>query len=126
MKFFIDNNLSRHLAQGMSSFGEDVVHLKDQFPEDTEDVKWLKYIGQNRFVLITRDEQIRWKPAEIEALRKYKVDAFFLGGKKLNRCKIIQLLIRHWPRIKEYAQKTKAPYAFRIPPSGTKFRQSQI
>ena len=77
MKFFIDNNLSRHLAQGMSSFGEDVVHLRDHFPEDAEDVSWLKYIGQNRFVLITRDEQIRWKPAEIAALRKYKVGAFF-------------------------------------------------
>ena len=29
MKFFVDNNLSPKLANGMAAFGEDVTHLQD-------------------------------------------------------------------------------------------------
>jgi predicted nuclease of predicted toxin-antitoxin system len=82
MKFFFDNNLSPNLVRGLKSFGEDVIHLTDIFPPDEPDIKWLKHIGENGLTLITRDEAIRWHPAETEAFREYQVGAFFLGGKK--------------------------------------------
>ena len=104
----------------MKAFGEDVVHLKEIFDEGTPDVDWLKYIGKTGLVLITRDERVRWNPAERKAITRYKVGAFFLGGKNLPRCKIIQQIIRHWRRIKELSDKTPHPFLFRIPPSGTK------
>ena len=126
MKFFFDNNLSEHLANGLKAFGEDITHLRDLYNEDVEDVIWLKYIGEKRLVLITRDEKIRWNPAELTAIRKYKVRAFFLGGKNLNKCKIIQQTVRNWPRIKELSLKTKPPFAYRIPPSGTKFSKIDL
>ncbi len=107
MKFFFDNNLSEHLAKGLSEFGEDVM--------------WLEYLGKNRIILITKDERIRKNPLELQSLVKHKVGVFFLGGKKQGRCKIIQQVVRNWPRIKELAIKTRPPFAFRVPPSGTKF-----
>lgn len=121
MKFFFDNNLSENLARGLKVFGEDVIHLKDMFNEDTEDRIWLQQIGNKKMFLITRDERIRRNPFELNALKTYKVGAFFLGGKNLGRCKIIQQVVRNWPRIKELATKKRPPFAFRIPPSGTKF-----
>ena len=84
MRFFVDNNLSQKLAKGMAAFGEDVIHLKEEFPEETIDTEWLKYVGEEGLVLITRDEAIRRNPAELAALREYKVGAFFLGGKNLD------------------------------------------
>ena len=111
MKFFFDNNLSMNLTQGMKSFGEDVVHLKEIFPEETDDTEWLKYIGEKKLILITRDLRVRQNPVERNALLKYKVGAFFLGGKNLDRCKIIRQVVKNWPRIKEYASKTKPPFA---------------
>ena len=57
MKFFIDHCLSHKLAKGMTAFGEDVIHLKDKFPEDTEDSVWLKYVGEKKLILITKDEK---------------------------------------------------------------------
>lgn len=119
MKFFFDNNLSIHLAKGLSEFGEDVMHLRDQFDEDEADVVWLEYVGENRITLITKDDWIRRNPLEKQSIIKHKVGVFFLGGKKLSRCKIIQQVVRNWPRIKELAIKTRPPYAFRVPPSGT-------
>lgn len=121
MRFFIDNNLSPSLARGMKAFGEAVDHLQEHFPKDTADTEWLEYIGNNDFFLVTRDNAIRKNPAELQSLKRHGVGAFFLGGKSRTRCELIQQLVRNWPRIKEYATRQKKPFAFRVPPSGTKF-----
>ena len=119
MKFFIDNNLSQQLADNMKDFGEKVMHLREKFDPDTEDTDWLKYVGQRGLILVTRDERIRWRPAERLALKTHNVGAFFLGGKNLTRCQLIQQLVRNWPRMKELAGKTKRPFIFRVPQKGT-------
>ena len=121
MRFFVDNNLSVNLARGMRAFGEDVDHLQDHFPEDCPDTEWLKYIGKNHYFLVTRDDAIRRNPAELSALKNYSVGAFFLGGKNRTRLELVQQLVRNWLRINDYAGNTKRPFAFRIPPSGSKF-----
>ena len=121
MRFFIDNNLSEHLARGMKAFGEDVVHLKEFFAEDTDDPVWLARIGSEGWFLVTRDDRVRFRPAELTALKEHRVGAFFLGGKNRTRCELIQQVVRNWPRIKEFARKSRPPFACRIPPTGTKF-----
>ena len=126
MTFFFDNNLSAKLAHGMREFGEDVTHLTDHFPQDSPDSEWLRFVGENAFVLVTRDEKIRWKPAEIEAFRAFKVGAFFLGGKKADRCQLIQQVVRNWPRMKEIAGLERRPFAFRIPPYGSNFSRLSL
>ena len=126
MRFFVDNNLSKQLANGMKAFGEEVEHLQDHFPEDAPDTDWLKYIGQESFFLITRDDAIRKNPAELKALKDYSVGAFFLGGKQRNRCQLIMQLVRNWPQIKDHAMKKSKPFAIRVPPSGAKFVQIDL
>lgn len=126
MTFFFDNNLSEHLVNGLKAFGEDVVHLKEMFEEQEPDASWLKQIGDKRFFLVTRDERVRFNPIELSALKQNNVGAFFVGGKNLTRCAIIQQVVRNWPRIKELSAKTKLPFLYRIPPSGTKFVRLEI
>jgi len=110
----------------MKAFGESVDHLQDHFPADAPDTEWLEYIGANEFFLITRDDAIRKNPAELQAFKKNKVGAFFLGGKNQNRCALIRQLVRNWPRIKGFAAKERKPFAFRVPPSGTKFSKIEL
>ncbi len=121
MRFFVDNNLSPQLAKGMEGFGQNVVHLTDHFPADTEDTEWLAHIGEKGWILITRDERIRFRPGERAALKEHEVGAFFMGGKNRNACQLIQQLVRNWPQIKERARSTKRPFAFRVRPTGGKF-----
>lgn len=123
MKFFVDNNLSYGLASGMREFGEDVDHLRDYFPEDTPDVKWLEYIGKKGFCLVTRDEGIRRNPAERQALRRFRIGSFFLGGKNRTRWQLVEQLVRNWRRMNEFAGRERRPFAFRIPPRGTRFEK---
>jgi len=119
MKFLIDNNLSPQLAAGMKAFGEDVVHLKDIFPQDVEDTLLLARVGSEGWCLVTRDRKIRYRPAESMAIREHSVGAFFMGGKNLKRWQLIQQIVRNWPRMKELAAKTTRPFAFRVPPKGS-------
>ena len=121
MKFFFDHNLSHKISDGLKAFGENVVHLTELFDPEEKDAEWLQYIGENNLFLITRDERIRYRPAEIKALKQFKVGAFFIGGKNKGRCEIIRQVVRNWPRIKEYAIKNKRPFIFRVPPTGSKF-----
>jgi predicted nuclease of predicted toxin-antitoxin system len=121
MTFFVDHNLSPHLASGMRAFQEEIIHLSERFPTDAKDPDWLPVIAREGLILITRDDHIRWKPAELGALRKSGVGAFFLGGKNRSRCDLIQQIVRNWPRMKELASSTRRPFAFRVPPVGTKF-----
>lgn len=107
----------------MSGFGEDAVHLTDEFVQGTKDVDWLQYVGQNELLLVTRDERVRWNPAELQALKDHNVGAFFMGGKNRSRCELIQQLVRNWPRMKELGAKSKRPFAFKVPPTGSKFIQ---
>ena len=118
MRFFVDNNLSPALVKGMKGFGEDVVHLKDHFEANADDAKWLTSIGSKGWFLITRDDRIRYRPNEVEALKENKVGAFFLGGKHRTRCELIQQVVRNWPQIKESAAKTRRPFAIRVPIKG--------
>jgi predicted nuclease of predicted toxin-antitoxin system len=126
MKFFFDNNLSVYLAHGMREFGENVEHLKDRFSQDAADSEWLQYLGENDIVLVTRDEAIRWRPAELQAVRRFKVAAFFLGGKTLNRCQLIQQVVRNWARMKEIAASESRPFAIRVAPHGSKFTRLKL
>jgi predicted nuclease of predicted toxin-antitoxin system len=123
VKFLIDNNLSRQLADGMRTFGEDVFHLQDHFEHDVKDEELLAFVGPKDFILISRDLQIRKRPAELVALKKHRVGAFFLGGKNRTRWELVQQLVRNWPRMKELAEKTSRPFAFLVPPSGTKIER---
>ena len=122
MRFFFDNNLSPQLAAGMKGFGEDVIHLTDIFPPEVEDTELLARVGSEGWCLVTRDDKIRYRPAESRAIREHRVGAFFMGGKNLRRFELIQQLVRNWPRMKELADKTKRPFAFRVPPKGAKIK----
>ena len=106
----------------MRAFGEDVIHITETFPDDTHDTEYLSRVGSEGWFLVTRDNRIRYRPAERTALKEHQIGAFFMGGKNRNRCELIRQLVRNWRRMKELARKTPAPFAFHVPPSGTKSR----
>lgn len=122
MRFFVDNNLGPQLAAGMKGFGEDVVHLTEFLEPNAPDTEMLARVGSEGWCLVTRDNRIRFRPAESAAIREQQVGAFFMGGKNLRRCQLIRQLVRNWPRMKELAAKTRRPFAFRVPPKGAKIK----
>ena len=104
----------------MKAFGEDVMHLTEEFSQDANDSEWLPYVGDHNLILVTRDLKVRRRPFELKALKEHKVGVFFLGGKSRTKCELIQQLVRNWPRMKYLAESTGRPFVYHIPPRGTK------
>jgi predicted nuclease of predicted toxin-antitoxin system len=126
MKFFFDNNIGQNVVKGFNEFGEDVLHLAQEFEINAKDEDWLPIVGNKGWILVTQDRRIRYNPAELKAYRVNSVGAFVLTGKQLNRCRIIQQLVRNWPKMKELANTTRRPFLFRIPPAGSKIKPVSI
>ena len=120
MNFFFDANLSYRLAKAMEWLDEDasVIYLGDQFPQNAADEDWLKYVGENELVLVTRDRRIRRRRAEFLALKKYNVGAFFLIGKNLDKWQQIKQLIWAWEEMKRLAVTARRPFAFQVRSKG--------
>jgi len=127
MNFFFDNNLSQYLAQAMDLLEQEgkVIHLKDKFQTDAKDEDWLEYVGKNRMVLITRDKRITRHAAELKAFKSYKVGAFILSGTITNIWQSVRQVINNWLNIKDFASKTKPPFAFQVPLRG-KIKRLQL
>jgi hypothetical protein len=121
MKFFFDENLGIQLARGLKAFGEDTFHLLDYFEAGTLDEVWLKHVGEQGWILITVDKRIRRRPLEKDALLRYKVGTFFLGGKTVSRWDRIKQIVRAWNKINEIAGKETPPFAYQVNLHGTEF-----
>ena len=52
----------------------------DHFPQDALDPEWLRAVGERNWVVVTRDERIRYNVAEKQAIRRAKVRAFVLAA----------------------------------------------
>ena len=120
MNFFFDTNLSPYLAQAINCLEREgeVVHLTEKFPGDTPDEDWLKYVGKNNLILITKDKKIKRRVAELRAIKKYKVRAFVLTCRNRDNWEIALQLIKKWREIKELAAKNIPPFAFKVPFAG--------
>jgi hypothetical protein len=108
LKVLLDNNLSPHLARALNALlepeGDQVVHLTDRFPANTEDRAWIGALAEEGgWVVISADLRIYRNPLEREAWRRARLIVFFLAqqwGKARNIEKAWRLL-RWWPRIRD-------------------------
>ena len=104
VEFFVDNNFGAGLVRALRELGfSNVEHLTEKFPEDTEDEIWLKYVGENRMALITKDKKIRYNPKEKDALVRYKVVAFYLQGSEMGARATTLQLVNGWEKMEAKA-----------------------
>jgi predicted nuclease of predicted toxin-antitoxin system len=70
VKFFFDNNLAPRIAKALNilvSPEHQVIHLKDLFPADTDDVVWMEKLAKEKdLIIITGDLRIGKNPQEMK------------------------------------------------------------
>ncbi len=86
-EFFVDRSLGRYrVADALRRSGwvlrthHEVFGERD---EEVRDVEWLELCGRQGLAVLTKDRRLRYRPAEIEAIRRFGVRAFVLGGGSL-------------------------------------------
>jgi hypothetical protein len=83
LEIFCDRSLGRIKVPGALRQIHPVVFAHDDvFPQDTADDVWLEAAGRNDWVVLMRDDRIRYRPAEQAAVLSSGVRCFCLNPSK--------------------------------------------
>lgn len=124
MKFFFDNNLASKIARGLNGFvapDHEVVHLKEHFPANTNDVDWMKALAQEEdWIIVTADVRIGKNPHEIQAWKQAGHTIFFLkpGWTDMRFWDQAQKFTKSFPQIIGKAQEAKRGSSFIVSANG--------
>jgi hypothetical protein len=80
-ELFTDRNLGRQFPDRLTAAGLVVHRHDDYFAQDCSDETWLTEIGQRGWVAITRDQRIRYKPNERQAVIDARATLLILVGR---------------------------------------------
>jgi hypothetical protein len=82
--FYLDESIySRVLLSAMQAAGANVRRAGADIPFGSTDDVWLEIVGKHGWIVLMRDQKIRHRRLEIEALKAHGVGAFaFTGGQE--------------------------------------------
>ena len=122
MKLLLDNNLPPALATALDTLtakhwdgAHQVVHLRQKFPPNTPDEKWIAELAADGdWVVVSHDKFS--KGLEREALKRAGLRVFLLdkSWKDYQFWEKSVNLMRWWPRIVEMAEGIRGGAAFRV------------
>jgi len=88
-----------------------IVHLqRDIHKTGALDVDWLPGVGAAKWILITKDQNIRKRPIELRAVLNSKVRAFVLTAGEMTGADQAAVFQKALPRMLRILSKTKAPF----------------
>lgn len=81
-EFFVDRSLGKSIVEGLRAAGLVVHSMADIYGEEEAqrlpDEVWLRDAGENDWIVLTKDDAIRRRPAERDALTAAEVRVFCL------------------------------------------------
>jgi hypothetical protein len=118
IEFFIDRSLGRkHLAQALGDLGFAVRTMAsvygEQVAQELDDERWLADAGQHDWVVLMKDDAIRRRPAERDALSEAKVRAFCLTNAQLRASEQSARFVGNIARIQRQVEKP-GPYIYGV------------
>lgn len=120
MRFFVDNNIALRLSRGFHEFvhGEhEFVHLRQKFPANTPDVKWMRDLAaESGWVIISGDVAIRKNPHEVAAWKEAGHVIFFLkpGWTNIPFWTQVEKLTQRFEQIEALARRAKPGDSFMV------------
>ena len=116
---FIDRSLGRHIiADRLRAEGMAVEVHDDHLPQDAPDEEWIALVGRMGWVAITKDRGVRYRAAELQAIRRHSARVIVIRMKNATGSDIAELLVKARHRIARFAAKTAPPFVAGIYGSG--------
>ncbi len=117
--FFIDRSLGiEPIRTELINSGLTVEIHDDHFARDEEDRVWLKVVGERGWVVLTKDQRLRYRPLEISALRASNARVFVLTAGNLRGSEIAAVFLAALPRMFRILHSTPGPFVARLSQSG--------
>lgn len=111
--FFVDRSLGRIVVPAaLRAAGATVVVHDDVFGADTPDEVWLEQAGGQGWIVLTQDQQIRYRATELQALLAAGVIAFVVVATGANGAELGALLVRALRRMRAIAAAEARPAVY--------------
>ncbi|HEY8114126.1 MAG TPA: hypothetical protein VII16_14930 [Actinomycetes bacterium] len=111
MTFFVDRSLGRRIVpSALRDAGYDVAIHDDIFAADAHDEVWLAEAGRRGWIVLMKDDRIRYRPRERAALEAAGVQAFALTNANMTGEEQAHLLRTHATRIERLCAERPGPF----------------
>jgi len=91
----------------------------DHFALNAKDPEWLTGAGKKGWIVVTRDERIRYRVSEKQAIRRAKVRAFVLAAQGNLRAEMLaDNVLKALPKIRKLVEKQRPPFVAKISRGG--------
>jgi predicted nuclease of predicted toxin-antitoxin system len=118
--FFLDRSLGKHIvADALRHAGAEVRIHGDHFAEDEKDERWLREVGKQGWIVLTKDKNIRYHLLEIAALIRGAVSAFILTSGNLTGSEMATAFVKALPQMNRLAEKIPRPFVATVTKSGS-------
>jgi uncharacterized protein with PIN domain len=107
------------MAGALRKAGLNVEIHDDHFAADAKDEEWLSVTGEKDWIVVTRDERIRYRAAAKQAIRRAKVRAFVLTAQGDLRAEMLaENFLRALSKVRRTVSQRKSPFVAKISRSG--------
>ena len=116
-EIFVDRSLGKSIVEGLRTVGLTVHSMADVYGEKRAqllaDEVWLRDAGKNDWIVLTKDDAIRRRPAERDALIEAAVRVFCLTNRNMRGAEQTERFVLNRHRILRQACKS-GPYIYGV------------
>ncbi len=107
---FLDRNLGKHvIADRLRAEGMSVEVHDDHLPPDAPDEDWLAHVGRRGWIALTKDRNIRYRTAELAAIRKHGARVVVVRAKNATAADVAEMVVKGRRRIARFAAEPSGP-----------------
>jgi uncharacterized protein with PIN domain len=113
--YFLDESITiTSLIQAMRSAGLDVKVLKEEFHAGALDEEWLPVAIEKGWILLTKDDRWRFRPAEKEILINASARVFVFVSKSARAQEIVETIMACLGKMAKIIESEPAPFVAHI------------
>lgn len=106
------------MPEALRRAGERVEIHDDHFPPDAKDADWLSVVGKRGWIVLTKDERIRYRMIEQQAMMRASVAAFILTAGGVSGPEVANIFINALPKMRRFVLKYDRPFIASVTRSG--------
>jgi hypothetical protein len=113
--FFIDRSLGKIDVPGaLRAAGYRCTIHDEHFDQQTEDSVWLNAVAAENWIVLTKDERIRYRPLELKALESARLRAFIVICGNVRGIDTAAILLKAMPKILDAVNNQKGPFIYYV------------
>lgn len=109
--FFLDRNFgTKVIANLLRDSGFEIEIHDDHLSQTAPDEEWIDFVAKRGWVALTKDKNIRYRAAEIGAVREYGAKLLVIRAKNTTGKDVAEILIGNRNKIERFVGRTGAPF----------------